>query len=599
MKSGLPWNLRGVDEETRAAVIEAARLSGLSVSDWLNQVLGDHVPESEAAPETPSPRASDDSEAGALARSIEKLTQRLGAMDDTSRAAISGLADRLDEIERHISRVSDAGQPGGDRARSLKGVSAMVKDLAREIDNADERARSMVEGLRARAVQPAPAHRRSPRSHEAISELDQRIAALRERLAAPAPVESRPLKLDEIRARLNTLLAQSAARSLRPRPSRRNRCGTEGARRTHRRCESAHHDAPTICQPSLWRRRRHTADGDGRTDRPRRGAPRRDRRAHGRERGRTQASRKKDAELAAGDPRNFRASAHHRRPRRDPRHAPRPEGACPPPWRRSAPIIGALTEQVTADQPRRRRGTRRFLRTRAADRRDGRPNGPLDRSHARRHPQRPRHHARHGRRRRAQATLGAIEAAPRAIAAQLSHLLRIAPDRARLDELGEEVSALRRCARSGRQPARYPAPGNARIGTRPRARIDARQQPARDRTPPSSGSKSGCRTSPRGSTGFATPGAQTAAIHTVEQRLDGRLNEIADRLGGMMSIVPQSHRRADCAQPPRRAAGRSREPPRRHVRQRHPAADGRHRSGAAPARRAARRNRHPPRRHVR
>ena len=50
MKSGLPWNLSGVDKETREAVIEAARLSGLSVGEWLNQVLGGNFAEPELDP---------------------------------------------------------------------------------------------------------------------------------------------------------------------------------------------------------------------------------------------------------------------------------------------------------------------------------------------------------------------------------------------------------------------------------------------------------------------------------------------------------------------------------------------------------------------
>ncbi len=39
MKSGGPWNLRGLLPETRAAAREAARRSGLSVGEWLNTVV--------------------------------------------------------------------------------------------------------------------------------------------------------------------------------------------------------------------------------------------------------------------------------------------------------------------------------------------------------------------------------------------------------------------------------------------------------------------------------------------------------------------------------------------------------------------------------
>ena len=39
MKSGGPWNLRGLRPEARAAAREAARASGLSVGEWLNNVI--------------------------------------------------------------------------------------------------------------------------------------------------------------------------------------------------------------------------------------------------------------------------------------------------------------------------------------------------------------------------------------------------------------------------------------------------------------------------------------------------------------------------------------------------------------------------------
>src|SRR5580700_3031907 len=39
MKSGGPWNLRGLRPEARAAAREAARRSGMSVGEWLNNVI--------------------------------------------------------------------------------------------------------------------------------------------------------------------------------------------------------------------------------------------------------------------------------------------------------------------------------------------------------------------------------------------------------------------------------------------------------------------------------------------------------------------------------------------------------------------------------
>ena len=39
MKSGGPWNLRGLRPETREVARDAARRSGVSVGEWLNSVI--------------------------------------------------------------------------------------------------------------------------------------------------------------------------------------------------------------------------------------------------------------------------------------------------------------------------------------------------------------------------------------------------------------------------------------------------------------------------------------------------------------------------------------------------------------------------------
>ena len=39
MKSGGPWNLRGLRPEAREAARDAARQSGMSVGEWLNSVI--------------------------------------------------------------------------------------------------------------------------------------------------------------------------------------------------------------------------------------------------------------------------------------------------------------------------------------------------------------------------------------------------------------------------------------------------------------------------------------------------------------------------------------------------------------------------------
>ena len=51
MKSGIPWSIRGIDEEARQAALEAARQAGLSLNEWLNQAITKHAAEEGVDPQ--------------------------------------------------------------------------------------------------------------------------------------------------------------------------------------------------------------------------------------------------------------------------------------------------------------------------------------------------------------------------------------------------------------------------------------------------------------------------------------------------------------------------------------------------------------------
>jgi localization factor PodJL len=207
MKSGIPWNIKGIDEEARQAALEAARHAGVPLNEWLNQAIARRAAEEGVDPENLAREsAASDDELRNVASSIVELTRRIRAMDVSSRTAISGLKDRLDEIE---DKLGGADQGGGDddrRMQSLKGVSALVDKLARELDNADESARSTVEGLRVRAA--GASEPSSPADHvgDAIRALEQRLAGIADKIKPPPPSTA---KLDDLKARLDALLARA------------------------------------------------------------------------------------------------------------------------------------------------------------------------------------------------------------------------------------------------------------------------------------------------------------------------------------------------------------------------------------------------------
>ena len=156
MKSGVSRGLEGIDDDTRAAAQEAARQAGMTLGQWLEQAIADRAAEEGLRRDAEDDIAArEDREVDAVAESIARLTRRIHAMEPAARSAVTGLSGRLDEIEAQLGRAQTVDVPGERRSRSLKGVTDMVDRLAREIDDADETARSMVEGQKAK-IRPAP-----------------------------------------------------------------------------------------------------------------------------------------------------------------------------------------------------------------------------------------------------------------------------------------------------------------------------------------------------------------------------------------------------------------------------------------------------------
>lgn len=190
MKSGPTWNITDLDDDARDAAIAAARRAGMSVNDWLNQAVARRV--AEETPVRAPPERDADAALLAVAESVSDLTRRIRSMDSSARTGIAGLKGRLSEIEENLGRASEL--PAERRDRSLRGVSALVERLNRDIDNADESARSQIEGMRSRvtAAEPRP-----------IDFGEVPASGARQRVAPPAEAS-----LDDLRERLDLLLAR-------------------------------------------------------------------------------------------------------------------------------------------------------------------------------------------------------------------------------------------------------------------------------------------------------------------------------------------------------------------------------------------------------
>ena len=201
MKSGMPWSIRGIDDETREAARAAARQAGVPVSEWLNDLISERASEEGILPVSGG-SPEDDGEA-ALAEAVSRLDTRIRSLGGSR--SMAGLRADLDEIERHLARLAQMEPGGWERETAVRDVAAMVEALSRDIDNADERARTTVEGLTGKAATRISA--RPPERDEiaaAISHIERQIHPM------PEPSQSQPAaSFDELKLRLDELLAKA------------------------------------------------------------------------------------------------------------------------------------------------------------------------------------------------------------------------------------------------------------------------------------------------------------------------------------------------------------------------------------------------------
>jgi localization factor PodJL len=531
MKSGFTFNLKDMDAETRSAITEAARLSGVTVADWLKRVMA----EKEAAANAEQPASSEAQAASDLARSMQALTGRIAAMDEASRSAISALPVRLDAIEQHIGRLSTPGRSKAERSCLIQETAQMVRDLAREIDNADEQARSMIEGLPSRTTPDRAS------LEEAIGDLDRRIAAMQQRAATPEVAPSRSLSLDEIQDRLNVLLEE---------PARAARSAAGQARRAPQKQAAP---SPTVAIDATLRALEERIDeARSRFDRaaaiaetqPPAATIEHIQRIEQRltdiaerlvtaENDRRKPS--KEAEIASA----VREIALHQQSLDD-----RAETVA---MRRDQKALAAsiaalradlstLSEQVSAISRVGMEGhgavfeMAHRLDSMAAER-------PFDRNmlESMREEIESMRALVEGSAR--QDTLGTIDARSEGISACLEDLLRMVPDRMRLDQLSDEVASLRRKLESDDSPRAVQRLEMhvAELGRSIDAALSSRHMdPLVERLEKRLDTIAGRMET------LTDPSAQIRAIHTIEQRLEGRITEIAEKLGNFLDPAPQT-----------------------------------------------------------
>ena len=168
MTTAGPWSVKGIDPRARELAKDLARRSGMTLGEWLNQVIteGDDdedliEPPLQAAPQRqpqPQPhrtqsreiRLSSDAELKRVARALDALTARMEAAEHRSTLAISGIdqsvmgvLSRIEGVERDRNAVAARFDTDLDE---VKAAQAKVADRLRRISEEDG---ARVEAMRA------------------------------------------------------------------------------------------------------------------------------------------------------------------------------------------------------------------------------------------------------------------------------------------------------------------------------------------------------------------------------------------------------------------------------------------------------------------
>ena len=157
MKSNAPWSVKGIERDARETAKEAARRQGMTVGEWLNQMIytaGD-------------PEGSDGNIEGLkvpdLVTAIEHLNKRLAEMESSSAVAfgelsrnVGGIVERTQRLERAPAgegggdlalRIEKLEQRGGDRQRvdALKALEKAVAQVAVQFNNAQKTSQERID----------------------------------------------------------------------------------------------------------------------------------------------------------------------------------------------------------------------------------------------------------------------------------------------------------------------------------------------------------------------------------------------------------------------------------------------------------------------
>ncbi len=223
MNKAAPWSIKGVDFDAREAAREAAEREGLTLGEWLNDIISDRAAEIGASTED----FNDDDRLNAVSARLARL--RDGG-DRAKRRGARRPARDVDETENENENENEV--DGRQRPRRAKSVSRPARDREvswRESDETEALLENAIKAFESRASRSQEktaralaevaeliqsSNSRSEREGQTLKSISRRLAEIENRVARGGDDQAyRPIRgaLSRLEDRLETLSKRSEA----------------------------------------------------------------------------------------------------------------------------------------------------------------------------------------------------------------------------------------------------------------------------------------------------------------------------------------------------------------------------------------------------
>lgn len=217
MKPGIPWSVKGIEPEVREAAKVAARRSGMTLGEWLNNVILEQSDDAPPAPVRPAPRHEEPRSAvrlediaeqlariarrehdttpspyaGSRQADQEALSRILNRVESNERQtveAFSAVNERLSAMGRQISRAAPAAPAlKPEETPAFQSLEKAVRNIIEHIETGERRTRDSLKTMQDRMAEMASRAAGSVNEQvlqqaPAIRSLEARISELASRI---------------------------------------------------------------------------------------------------------------------------------------------------------------------------------------------------------------------------------------------------------------------------------------------------------------------------------------------------------------------------------------------------------------------------------